>query len=131
MFKPTIEDLIRQAATSLILEAFETDLDLLPFGFKLIHHGIYGGNFVVEGPRLWEHDSDMVGGIFINTHRIETCYVRVAPFNEIDLRAEFLYADPAFPQNAIDFIDNGLGIWASWWDVFKEEGQLDHLAGML
>jgi hypothetical protein len=131
--EPEMKDLVRAAATELIRDAFETNMDLwLPHKFKLETIGhMHGGSTVVHGPQLHKYDDTIVKGIWINTYGVESCHIRVNPFEELDIRSGFLYADPAFPDNAINYIADGIGLWMSWWDVMKEMGQLDHLEDLL
>lgn len=120
--------LIRQAATELIREGFEIREDLwLPHGgFKL--HDKAGGygldswfNLVISGPCIHQHDDHIVNGIFISTFATEFAWVTVRPFIELNVSSQFLYADPAFPDNLLTFVSKSLTDWMCWWDVFKEE----------
>lgn len=132
--EPSIKDQVRSAATLLIRDAFESNMDLwLPHKFRLETVGGHfaGGSTVVLGPQLYKYDDNIVKGIYISTYGPETCHIRANPFEEMDIRSGFLYADPAFPNNAINYIADAIGLWMSWWDVLKEMGELDHLEDLL
>lgn len=131
---PALKDQVRAAATALIRDAFESNMDLwLPHKFRLETLGGFasGGSTVVLGPQLHKYDDNVVKGIWINTYGVESCHISVHPFEELNIKSGFLYADPAFPDNAINYIADAIGLWMSWWDVLKEMGELDHLEGLL
>lgn len=126
--EPTMREQVRAAATSLIRDAFEEDMDLwLPHRFTLKTIGVSYGATYVNGPQLHKYDDRLVDGIQINTYNAEMCSIRVCPFEELQDLCCFEYANPAFPNNALRFIENAMGLWLSWWDVFREDGSLDHL----
>lgn len=119
-----MKDLVRQAATELIRDGFEVQTDLwLPHGFKLKEPYAYG-SFEITGPCLHKHDDYMVNGIRITTYASEFSNVHINPFEELNHKSSFLYADPAFPQNLLHYVALGICDWLCWWDVFKEEGQI-------
>lgn len=114
--------MIRAAARELILEGFETDMDLwLPHKFKLV--APFGGSISVEGPQIHVNDDHIVKGIWIGVHKNLAC-VTVNPFKDLDLKGSFDYADPKFPDDLHAFVAEGLGLWFSYWQLFLEEGQV-------
>ena len=120
--------LIRQAATELIREGFEIREDLwLPHGGFKLHDSAGGyGRLVISGPCIHKQDDHIVAGIFISTFADEFAWVTVRPFAELNESSQFLYADPAFPDNLLDFVSKSLTDWMCWQDVFKEESCGNH-----
>lgn len=112
-------ELVQQAASALILEGFEENQDLwLPHGFRL---GMSGQILIVSGPHLYKYDDYITKGIWINAYGPETAYVRVHPFSELNKKAFFEYANPAFPGDLFQFVSEGICDWLCWWDIFEAE----------
>lgn len=120
MFKQTMENQVRSAATALIRDGFETNLDLfLPHKFELDTKK--WGITIIKGPQLHKNDDSIVDGIVISTCSPTEVHITVKPFKELTEKVSFEYADPKFPDNLFKYVAFYIGTWVSWWDIFKEE----------
>jgi hypothetical protein len=134
--KPELTQQIRIAVVAILEEEFETNLDLtMPWRFKLITpHGIGTEcfRFVIRGPvyigldglDAWEE----INGITISCWNRDTArvsvrarlFVGIPYFNHAEEK-NFEYANPAFPQNLIDFVASELAIWVMQNELEQEK----------